>query len=99
AIPVAVLTATLPARAMATKVHNSGHDVLIHLPMAPLSKQPLEQNTLHPDMRRDEIEPIIRLSVNNMPYSRRHNHHLASQSPHHLNVMPKHMNTQERHTL
>ena len=31
------------AREMATKAHNLGHEVLIHLPMAPLSKQPLEK--------------------------------------------------------
>jgi polysaccharide deacetylase 2 family uncharacterized protein YibQ len=44
---------------MATKAHNLGHEVLIHLPMAPLSKQPLEKDTLRPDMS-SEIERIIR---------------------------------------
>ncbi len=52
---------------MATKAHNSGHEVLIHLPMAPLSKQPLEKNTLRPEMSSDEIERIIRSAVNNGP--------------------------------
>jgi polysaccharide deacetylase 2 family uncharacterized protein YibQ len=47
------------AREMATKAHNLGHEVLIHLPMAPLSKQPLEKDTLRPDMS-SEIERIIR---------------------------------------
>ena len=49
AMPTAVSVAVLPnaphAREMATKAHNSGHEVLIHLPMAPLSKQPLEKDT------------------------------------------------------
>ena len=45
AISVAVLPDSPHAREMATKAHNSGHEVLIHLPMAPLSKQPLEKNT------------------------------------------------------
>ncbi|MUZ06781.1 divergent polysaccharide deacetylase family protein, partial [Shigella flexneri] len=40
-ISVAVLPNAPHAREMATKAHNSGHEVLIHLPMAPLSKQPL----------------------------------------------------------
>ncbi len=48
AISVAVLPDSPHAREMATKAHNSGHEVLIHLPMAPLSKQPLEKNTLRP---------------------------------------------------
>ena len=46
AISVAVLPDSPHAREMATKAHNSGHEVLIHLPMAPLSKQPLEKNML-----------------------------------------------------
>ncbi|XNM45751.1 divergent polysaccharide deacetylase family protein [Escherichia coli] len=33
---------------MATKAHNSGHEVLIHLPMAPVHKQPLEKNHATP---------------------------------------------------
>ncbi|STM41884.1 putative polysaccharide deacetylase [Escherichia coli] len=43
--------------------------MLIHLPMAPLSKQPLEKNTLRPEMSSDEIERIIRSAVNNVPYA------------------------------
>jgi polysaccharide deacetylase 2 family uncharacterized protein YibQ len=39
AMPSAISVAVLPnaphAREMATKAHNSGHQVLIHLPMAP----------------------------------------------------------------
>ena len=45
ALPSTISVAVLPnaphAREMATKAHNQGHEVLIHLPMAPLSKQPL----------------------------------------------------------
>ena len=64
AMPSAISVAVLPnaphAREMATKAHSSGHQVLIHLPMAPLSKQPLEKDTLRPDMSSEEIERIIR---------------------------------------
>ncbi|MCK8289357.1 divergent polysaccharide deacetylase family protein, partial [Erwinia amylovora] len=49
AISVAVLPHAPHAREMATTAHQSGHEVLIHLPMAPLSKQPLEKDTLRPD--------------------------------------------------
>ncbi|VFS44976.1 protein YibQ [Enterobacter cancerogenus] len=54
---------------MATKAHNSGHQVLIHLPMAPLSKQPLEKDTLRPEMSSDEIDRIIRDAYNKVPYA------------------------------
>ncbi len=43
AISVAVLPDAPYARQMAIKAHQGGHEVLIHLPMAPLSKQPLEK--------------------------------------------------------
>ncbi|PPS59058.1 hypothetical protein CRX72_29140 [Pantoea sp. BRM17] len=59
AMPAAISVAVLPnaphAREMATKAHQRGHEVLIHLPMAPLSKQPLEKDTLTPEMSSDEI--------------------------------------------
>jgi polysaccharide deacetylase 2 family uncharacterized protein YibQ len=67
AMPPAISVAVLPnaphAHEMATKAHNGGHQVLIHLPMAPLSKQPLEKDTLRPDMSSDEIDRIIRHDV------------------------------------
>ncbi|MGG8980387.1 divergent polysaccharide deacetylase family protein, partial [Escherichia coli] len=74
-----VLPDSPPAREMATKAHNSGHEVLLHLPMAPLSKQPLERNTLRPEMSSDEIERIIRSAVNNVPYAVGINNHMGSK--------------------
>ncbi|MEC5344780.1 divergent polysaccharide deacetylase family protein [Brenneria populi] len=82
AMPTAVSVAVLPnapyAREMATRAHNQGREVLIHLPMAPLSKQPLERDTLHPDMSGEEIQRIIRQSVNNVPYAVGLNNHMGS---------------------
>lgn len=81
-MPTAISVAVLPnapyAREMATKAHNQGREVLIHLPMAPLSKQPLERDTLHPDMSSEEIARIIRQSVNNVPYAVGMNNHMGS---------------------
>ncbi|MGL4726758.1 MAG: divergent polysaccharide deacetylase family protein [Scandinavium sp.] len=82
ALPNAVSVAVLPnaphAREMATKAHNGGHEVLIHLPMAPISKQPLEKDTLRPDMSSDEIERIIRDAVGKVPYAVGLNNHMGS---------------------
>ncbi|ELY2854839.1 divergent polysaccharide deacetylase family protein [Cronobacter dublinensis] len=82
AMPAEVSVAVLPnaphAREMATKAHNQGHDVLIHLPMAPISKQPLEKDTLRPDMSDDEIARIIRNAVDNVPYATGMNNHMGS---------------------
>ena len=78
AISVAVLPDATHAHEMAIKAHQRGHEVLIHLPMAPLSKQPLEKNTLRPDMSSGEIEKIIREAVANVPYAVGLNNHMGS---------------------
>ncbi|MGV3345787.1 divergent polysaccharide deacetylase family protein [Enterobacteriaceae bacterium LUAb1] len=77
-ISVAVLPGSTHGKAMAIKAHQMGHEVLIHLPMAPLSKQPLEKDTLRPDMSSAEIERIIREAVNNVPYATGMNNHMGS---------------------
>ncbi len=79
AISVAVLPDATHAREMAIKAHQSGHEVLIHLPMAPLSKQPLEKNTLTPDMSSAEIARIIQLAVSHVPYAVGLNNHMGSK--------------------
>lgn len=79
AISVAVLPNAPHARAMATKAHEGGHEVLIHLPMAPLSKQPLEKDTLTPEMSREEIARIVREASLKVPYAVGLNNHMGSK--------------------
>lgn len=78
AISVAVLPNAPHAREMATKAHQRGHEVLIHLPMAPLSKQPLEKDTLRPDMSAEEIARIIRDAAADVPFAVGLNNHMGS---------------------
>lgn len=103
AMPSAVSVAVLPnatyAREMATKAHNSGHEVLIHLPMAPLSKQPLEKDTLRPDMSSAEIERIISDAVSKVPYAVGLNNHMGSAMTSSLFGMQKVMQALERYNL
>ncbi|CAI9394383.1 putative protein [Citrobacter sp. T1.2D-1] len=98
-ISVAVLPNAPHAREMATKAHNSGHEVLIHLPMAPLSKQPLEKDTLRPEMSSDEIERIIREAVGKVPYAVGLNNHMGSAMTSSLFGMQKVMQALERYDL
>ncbi|HEX4501702.1 MAG TPA: divergent polysaccharide deacetylase family protein [Scandinavium sp.] len=97
ALPNAISVAVLPnaphAREMATKAHNGGHEVLIHLPMAPLSKQPLEKDTLRPDMSSDEIDRIVREAVAKVPYAVGLNNHMGSAMTSSLFGMQKVMQT------
>lgn len=103
AMPAYISVAVLPnapyAREMATKAHNSGHEVLIHLPMAPLSKQPLEKDTLRPEMSSDEIERIIREAVSKVPYATGLNNHMGSAMTSSLFGMQKVMQALERYDL
>lgn len=103
AMPPAVTIAVLPnaphAREMATKAHNAGHEVLIHLPMAPLSKQPLEKDTLRPEMSSVEIERIVSEAVNNVPYATGLNNHMGSAMTSNLFGMQKVMQALVRYNL
>jgi polysaccharide deacetylase 2 family uncharacterized protein YibQ len=89
AISVAVLPNALHSREMALKAHQSGHEVLIHLPMAPLSKQPLEKDTLTPEMSSAEIARIIRNAVDHVPYAVGLNNHMGSKMTSSLAGMQK----------
>lgn len=93
ALPSTISVAVLPnaphAREMATKAHNLGHEVLIHLPMAPLSKQPLEKDTLRPEMSSEEIERIIREAYSKVPYAVGLNNHMGSAMTSNLFGMQK----------
>lgn len=99
AISVAVLPNAPHAHEMATKAHNSGHEVLIHLPMAPLSKQPLEKDTLRPEMTSDEIERIIREAYGKVPYAVGLNNHMGSAMTSSLFGMQKVMQSLARYNL
>lgn len=86
---VAVLPDAPYAREMAEKAHLHGHEVLIHLPMAPLSKQPLEKNTIRTEMSRAEIEQIIHAAVQNVPWAAGLNNHMGSAMTSSLSGMQK----------
>ncbi len=98
-ISVAVLPNAPHAREMAIKAHKSGHEVLIHLPMAPLSKQPLEKDTLRPEMSSEEIERIIRDAVSKVPNAVGLNNHMGSAMTSSLFGMQKVMQALERYDL
>ncbi|MGG4609112.1 divergent polysaccharide deacetylase family protein [Providencia sp. Me31A] len=83
ALPAAVSIAILPnsphGREVAEKAHQQGRDILIHMPMKPLSKQPLEKDTLAPSMSAEEIDRIIKNAINRVPYAKGMNNHMGSE--------------------
>ncbi len=83
ALPTAVTIAILPSsphgREVAEKAHQQGREILIHMPMKPLSKQPLEKDTLAPSMSADEIDRIIKNAISRVPYAKGMNNHMGSE--------------------
>ncbi|WHP80250.1 divergent polysaccharide deacetylase family protein [Edwardsiella anguillarum] len=102
-MPLPVTIAVLPnaphAREMALRAHAQGREILIHLPMAPLSKQPLERDTLQPAMSEAEIQRIIRQAVGNVPYAVGMNNHMGSAMTSSLTGMQKVMRALEQYHL
>ncbi|WP_407072846.1 divergent polysaccharide deacetylase family protein [Photorhabdus viridis] len=102
-MPVAVSIAILPdsphGREMAEKAHKQGREILIHLPMAPLSKQRLEPDTLQPTMSSEEIDRIIQRAIQKVPYAVGINNHMGSAMTSSLPGMRKVMRSLSRYEL
>ncbi|OCG05562.1 divergent polysaccharide deacetylase family protein [Gilliamella apis] len=86
-ITIAVLPHSPNARRIATIAHQHGNDVIIHLPMAPLGKQPLEKDTLFPYMSELEVKRIVDDAVSRVPYAIGVNNHMGSLMTANLNGM------------
>ncbi len=99
AISIAVLPDSPYGREMAQKAYKQGREVLIHLPMAPMSKQPLEKNTLHPAMSSKEVENIIHDAIKKVPHAIGVNNHMGSAMTSNLAGMKKVMNALSQYRL
>ncbi len=99
AVSIAVLPDSPHGREMAQKAHKQGREILIHLPMLPLSKQPLEKNTLHPSMNKEEIEAIIHDAIQKVPYATGMNNHMGSAMTSNLSGMKKVMGALSQYHL
>lgn len=92
-ISIAILPNAPLAQYMAKKAHQQGREILIHLPMAPLSQQPLEKNTLLPTMSENEIQKLILLAMERVPNAKGMNNHMGSAITSSLPAMQKVMRT------
>lgn len=96
-MPIEISIAILPngpfTQQMAKKAQQQGREILIHMPMAPLSKQPLEKNTLLPSMSEDQIQRLILLAIKRVPHAKGMNNHMGSAMTSSLPAMQKVMRT------
>ncbi|UBX50312.1 divergent polysaccharide deacetylase family protein [Providencia alcalifaciens] len=83
ALPAAISIAILPnsphGAEVAATAYQQGRDILIHMPMKPLSKQPLEKDTLAPSMSAEEVDRIIKNAINRVPHAKGMNNHMGSE--------------------
>lgn len=102
-LPAAVSVAILPnaplTKEMDNKAHQQGHEILIHMPMEPISKQPLERDTLRPTMSKEEIQRIIAQAIHNVPHAKGMNNHMGSAMTSDLFAMQRVMSTLSHYQL
>lgn len=79
AVTIAILPSSPHGREVAEKAYQQGRDILIHMPMKPLSKQPLEKDTLAPSMSAAEIDRIIKNAIARVPHAKGMNNHMGSE--------------------
>ncbi|MFU2315381.1 divergent polysaccharide deacetylase family protein [Rahnella sp. PCH160] len=99
AVSVAIFPNAPDSQMMMNKAHQQGREILIHLPMAPLSKQPLEKNTLTPSMSAAEVKRIVDQAISNIPYAIGINNHMGSAMTSSLTGMENVMQAMNAHNL
>ncbi len=77
---------------IAQRANNSGHEVILHLPLEPYNaqNQPLEKNTIFTTMDKEEIEKIIKDDIASIPHLKGINNHMgskATESEYVLNIL------------
>lgn len=99
AVSVAIFPNAPDSKMMMNKAHQQGREILIHLPMAPLSKQPLEKDTLTPSMSAAEVKRIVDQAISNIPYAIGINNHMGSAMTSSLTGMENVMQAMNAHNL
>ncbi|SUC29063.1 Divergent polysaccharide deacetylase [Providencia rustigianii] len=79
AISIAILPNSPHGIEVATQAYQQGRDILIHMPMKPLSKQPLEKDTLTPSMSAEDVDRIIKNAISRVPHAKGMNNHMGSE--------------------
>lgn len=98
-VSIAILPNAMYSHQMMEKAHQQGREILIHLPMEPLSKQPLEKNTLTPEMSSNEVKHIVDSAITHIPYAVGINNHQGSKMTSSLIGMQKVIQAMVPHPL
>lgn len=72
---------------IASKLHSKGFEIMLHLPMEPLEKLPLEKNTISSSMSKDKIVKVIAADLTNLVYAKGASNHMGSKTTSDLKIM------------
>lgn len=83
-IPYALTIAVLPnlpySRTVGATLHGRGREIILHCPMEPLQKVPLEKNTILTTMDSSTIKKILDHNISTFPYIRGISNHMGSRA-------------------
>ncbi|MDH2998649.1 hypothetical protein A1D22_02470 [Pasteurellaceae bacterium LFhippo2] len=79
-VNVAIIPVAPNAKARAEQAFKQNRDVLIHLPMEPKNKQPIESGALFVGMSEEQIADLVEQAKQNVPYAIGLNNHMGSRA-------------------
>lgn len=79
-LTIAVLPDLNYSRAIAEKLHRSGFEIILHLPMEPKEKAAMEKNTIKTSMNEEQIAGIIDKDLLSLSYVRGVSNHMGSMA-------------------
>lgn len=79
-LTLAVLPNLNYSQLIAEKAHNLGFELILHLPLEPREKLPLEKDTITTDMDSARISDILRRDLKNIPYLKGASNHMGSKA-------------------
>ena len=79
-LTVSVLPNLSYSKIISQEAHDSGFEVILHLPMAPHEKIRLEHNTIMTSMSEKTIRDIIAADLDNIAYARGVSNHMGSEA-------------------
>ncbi|MGC7561142.1 divergent polysaccharide deacetylase family protein [Pasteurella sp. PK-2025] len=88
-ISVAIIPSAPHARQRNEQAYQQGRDVLIHMPMQPLSQQPIESGGLHVGMHQQEVEQRVQTAKQIVSHAIGMNNHMGSAATSDSDLMTK----------
>lgn len=78
-LTLAILPHLTYSTVVAEKGHAAGHEIMLHMPMEPLTKVQLEKGTIMSGMDATQVRSLLDAAMDSVPYIRGVNNHMGSK--------------------